>query len=61
MASEVIVANYQLPPPKAMICTGDVATNWKVFKEAYEDYAHAKDNNGEGVLADSVTVRVVGW
>jgi len=39
MVSEVKMANYQLPPPEAMICIIDVAMNWKIFKEAYEDYA----------------------
>ena len=33
------MATYQLPPPDPMVCTGDVVTNWKVFKEVYEDYA----------------------
>ena len=26
-------------PPEAMIYTGDIATNWKDFKETYKDYA----------------------
>jgi len=43
MVSEVKTANYQLPPPEAMICTSDVVTNWKDFKVAYEDYAIATE------------------
>ena len=43
MISEVKIVNYQLPPPETMICTGDVVTNWKVFKEVYKDYAIATE------------------
>ena len=35
------MANCQLPPPDAMVCTGSVAENWKVFKEAYNDFTTA--------------------
>ena len=33
------MANCQLPPPNAMVCTGSVAENWKLFEEAYNDFA----------------------
>ena len=36
-------AGQQLPVPEPMQCTGDVATNWKVFREAYADYAMATE------------------
>ena len=37
------MANCQLPPPEVMVCTGNTAVNWKVFKEAYEDFATATE------------------
>ena len=37
------MAGQQLPVPEPMQCTGDVATNWKVFPEAYADYAIATE------------------
>lgn len=37
------MANYHLPVPEPMQCTGDVATNWSSFKEAYIDYAMATE------------------
>ena len=43
------MATYQIPSPDQMNCNGDVATNWKTFRESYEDYVVAtgldqKDN-----------------
>ena len=35
------MANYELPAPDLMQCMGDVATNWRSFKEAYTDHATA--------------------
>jgi len=35
------MATYQLPLAEVMICMGDIAKNWKVLKEMYEDYATA--------------------
>lgn len=35
------MAAYQIPPPEPMVCSGNVAQNWKSFKEAYEDYVTA--------------------
>ena len=35
------MATYQIPPPEPMICSGNVAQNWKSFKEAFEDYVTA--------------------
>ena len=33
------MALYPIPPPELVNCSGDVASNWKVFREAYKDYA----------------------
>ena len=32
------MATYQIPSPDQMNCNGDIATNWKTFRESYEDY-----------------------
>ena len=32
------MATYQIPTPKQMNCSRDLPTNWKMFREAYEDY-----------------------
>ena len=32
------MATYQIPAPEQMNCSGDLPTNWKIFREAYEDY-----------------------
>ncbi|EDO27538.1 predicted protein [Nematostella vectensis] len=32
------MATYQIPAPEGMNCNGDVSSNWKIFREAYEDY-----------------------
>ena len=44
------MATYQIPAPEQMNCSGDLPTNWKIFREAYEDYLVAtgldkKDKN----------------
>ena len=64
-----LMAGQQLPVPEPMQCTGDVATNWKVFQKAYADYAihgyrtgkekegstsgHSEDSNGKEMLANT--------
>ena len=35
------MATYQIPAPEQMNCSGDLPTNWKIFREAYEDYVVA--------------------
>ena len=35
------MALSQLPPPEPMKCSGDLAQNWKIFREAFMDYATA--------------------
>jgi len=37
----VTMATYDLPVPEPIVCTRDASTNWKMFKEAYTDYAMA--------------------
>ena len=38
------MATYQIPAPDPMNCTGqDLSNNWKIFREAYEDYVIATD------------------
>ena len=37
------MANCQLPPPDPMVCAGNVAANWKAFKEAFSDFATATE------------------
>lgn len=32
------MATYLIPTPEQMNCSGDLPTNWKMFREAYEDY-----------------------
>ena len=32
------MATYQIRAPEQMNCSGDLPTNWKMFREAYEDY-----------------------
>ena len=59
MVSEVRMVTYQFPPPEAMICTGDVATNWKVFKEVYEDYATATELMSKDDTIQAATLKTV--
>ena len=53
------MATYQLPPPDPMVCTGDVAMNWKVFKEAYEDYATATELTTKEETIQAATLKTV--
>ena len=53
------MAAYQLPPPDRMNCNGDVATNWKVFRDAYEDYAVAAELSGKDQAVQAATLKTV--
>ena len=53
------MAAYQLPPPDPMNCNGDVATNWKVFRDAYEDYAVAAELSGKDQAVQAATLKTV--
>ena len=37
------MAAYQIPPPPAMNCKGDVCTNRKSFKQAWDFYCQATE------------------
>lgn len=63
-----MMATYQLPVPDPMQCTGDVATNWKSFKEMYTNYVtmtelHKKEKVNQvitlkqGVQSDTSKIR----
>ena len=53
------MATYQLPAPDPMLCTGDVATNWKSFKEAYTDYATAIELHKKDKAIQAATLKTV--
>ena len=53
------MANCQLPPPDAMVCTESVAENWKVFKEAYNDFATATQLTEKGDEIQAATLKTV--
>ena len=46
------MANYHLPPPEPMVCTGDVATNWRTFTEVFADYSTATELTKKGSRAE---------
>ena len=39
------MATYQIAVPEQMNCSGDLPTNWKIFREAYKDYLVATGLN----------------
>ena len=53
------MATYQLPSPDPMQCTGDVATNWRSFKEAYTDYATAIELHKKEKTIQAATLKTV--
>jgi len=59
MVSEVRMANYQLSPPEVMICTGNVTTYWKVFKEAYKDYVIAIEISCKEDTIQATTLKTI--
>ena len=54
-----MMASCQLPPPDAMVCTGSVATNWKIFKEAYNDFATATELTNKDDEIQAATLKTV--
>ena len=54
-----MAATYQLPAPDQMQCTGDVATNWRSFKEAYIDYATATELDKKEKAIQAATLKTV--
>ena len=53
------MANCQLPPPDAMVCTGNTAENWRVFKEAYNDFATATELTGKAESIQAAKLKIV--
>ena len=53
------MANCQLPPPDPMVCAGNVAVNWKAFKEAYTDFATATQLNDKDDTIKIATLKTV--
>ena len=53
------MANYHLPPPEPMVCTGDVATNWKIFQEAFADYSTATELTKKDAEVQAATLKTV--
>ena len=49
----------QLPVLEPMQCMGDVATNWKVFREVYTDYAMATELGKREKAVQAVTLKTV--
>ena len=53
------MATCQLPAPGPMQCTGNIATNWKSFKEAYIDYTTAIELNKKAKSIQVATLKSV--
>ena len=54
-----LIASHQLPVPEPMQCMGDVSTNWKVFWEAYSDYATATELGKKEKAVQAATLKTV--
>jgi len=60
------MAAYNLLVPDAMVCTGDASTttgdastNWKIFKEAYKDYATAIELKKKEKAIQAATLKTI--
>ena len=53
------MANSHLPLPDAMVCAGNVAMNWKVFKEAYTDFATTMQLTDKYNMIQAATLKTV--
>ena len=53
------MATYQIPPPAPMECNGDVATNWMIFQDAYDDYATAAQLSDKGEEVQAATLKTI--
>ena len=53
------MVNCQLPLPNAMVYTGNVAVNWKVFKEAYDDFAMATELTANDDEIQAATLKAI--
>ena len=52
------MATYYLPPPEPMVYR-DVAANWKVFKEAFTDYATATQLTEKEATIQAATLKTI--
>jgi len=52
-------ANYHLPPPEPMVCTGDVMTNWRIFEEVFADYSTATELAKKYAEVQAATLKMV--
>ena len=53
------MASYHLPPPEPMVCTSDVASNWKIFTEAFTDYSTATELTKYEAELQAATLKMV--
>lgn len=53
------MTTYNLPAPEPMVCTGDASTNWKIFKEAYTDYAIATELSKKDKAIQAATLKTI--
>ena len=53
------MATYQIPLPAPMYCNEDVATNWRVFQDAYEDIALAAQLSDKLVEVQAATLQTI--
>ena len=53
------MALYWITPPEPMSCSGDTASNWKVFTEAYKDYTFATQLTEKAASSQVTTLKSV--
>jgi len=51
--------NCQLLPHDAMVCVRIAAANWKVFKEAYNDFVTVMELTKKGTEIQAATLKMV--
>lgn len=50
---------FKLPPPDPMKCSGNLAHNWKIFREAFTDYATATQLTDKSDKVQVATLKTV--
>ena len=53
------MVNCKLPLPDPMVCAGNVAVNWKAFKEAYTNFATATQLTDKDDKIQAATLKMV--
>jgi hypothetical protein len=53
------MATYQIPAPTPMHCGSNTEENWKLFQEAYEDYAIATELTEKDKTVQVATLKTV--